>query len=497
MKMFLYCFIFLTSTAVAQVDTLEYLQRKLAGPLKIEERIDILNGLSRAYSEISLTSAEQFANDALRLSQPIGYQKGIATAHNNLGVYTAIQGQYTVSMDYFVKALAIREQLKDVIGVSRTLNNISRLYVYQKDFDKALEYSNKALAQLKQADDPEAVGNAHVILGTIYLGKGDHASALQKFSEAREIFHAKKFKSREGSAFINMAGVHEQEGDYAAALQACFRARDLLGNGADPFVVIDLYQSIGSIYGKMKKENEASLNLHRALRMADARGDGNGRLSSRLKLSDMYKSFGRFDSALFYKDAYLALYDTIFNAEKSKQIAVLEKVYQTERKDQLLEVKSHQIRMQATIIVVIGVMLVVLSVFGFVIYRFYLNKKRFARELEVLNREIYDKHEEILTQSEELSEANEEIKRINENLEQEVLHRSARIKQQNEMLIDYAYFNAHSVRGPLARIMGLTYLMAEEVSAERIKEYTTHLSTSAHELDHVVRQINNKLQVEE
>ncbi|MBL0740653.1 tetratricopeptide repeat protein [Chryseolinea lacunae] len=494
MRLLLYCFVFLTSTAMAQVDTLEFLQRQLAKPLKMEERIDLLNRLSRAYSEISLSSAEQFANEAMRLSVSIHYPKGVAAANNNLGVYSAIQGQYTVSMDYFVKALEIREQLKDVTGISRTLNNISRLYVYEKDFDKALEYSNKALTQLQQVNDPEAIGNAHIILGTIYNGKGDHASALKKFSEARDIFHTNKFRSREGSAFINMAGVHEQQGNYAGALEACFRASDLLGDGADPFVVIELYQAIGSIYGKMKKENEATSNLHRALRMADARGDGNGRLSSRLKLSNMYKTFGRFDSALFYKDAYLSLYDTIFNAEKSKQIAVLEKVYQTERKDQLLEAKNSQIRMQSTIIAVIGFMLVVLSVFGFVVYRFYLNKKRFARELEVLNKEIYDKHEEILTQAEELSEANDEIRRINDNLEQEVLHRAARIKKQNEMLIDYAYFNAHNVRGPLARIMGLTYLMKGELSVERIKEYNQHLSTSAHELDHVVREINLKLQ---
>ena len=67
-------------------------------------------------------------------------------------------------------------------------------------------------------------------------------------------FTAKKNKAREGSAFVNIAGVHEQQGDYSAALDACFLARDLLADGADPFVAIELYQTIGSIYGRMKKE---------------------------------------------------------------------------------------------------------------------------------------------------------------------------------------------------------------------------------------------------
>jgi tetratricopeptide (TPR) repeat protein len=497
LRLLLSCFLLNALPVKAQVDTLEFLQRQLEKSRTQEERIDLLNRISRTYSSVSLSSAEQFANDALQLATAIDYQKGIGTAYNHLGVYAAIGGQYTISMDHLVRALEIREKLNDVLGVSRTLNNISRLYVYQKDFDKALEYSGKALAQLRQVDNPEALGNTYIIRGTIYAGKGDDSLALVMFSQAREIFHARDIKVREGSALINIAGIHTQHGNYQAALDACQVARDLLVDGDDPFVAVELYQTIGSIYSNMKKEKEASANLHRALRMADVHGDGNGRLSSRLALSNLYKTFGRFDSALYYKDSYLSLYDTIFNSEKSKQIAVLEKVYQTERKDQLLEASQNQVRQQSTIIGVIGFVLLMLTVLGLVGYRSYLNKKQFARELESLNKEIYDKHEEILAQAEELSEANEEIKRINENLEQEVSLRSARIKKQNEILIDYAYFNAHNVRGPLARILGLAYLMRDELSTERIREYNEHLSTSAQELDEVVRQINKKLQGEE
>jgi len=455
MRLLVYCLAFVTSTAIAQTDTLESLQRALEKPLTAEERIDLLNRMSRAYSEVSLSTAEQFANEALQLSQPGNYRKGIAAAYNNLGVYSAIRGEYTVGMDYFMKALGIREALKDRDGVSRTLNNISRLYVFQKDFDKALEYSNKSLAELKKVDDPEAVGNAHIILGTIYTGKGDYPSALKMFNKGREIFHAKKLNSREASALVNIAGVHEQQGDYDAALNACSDADDLLRGGGDPFVAIELYQAVGAIYTRMKMEKEASANLHRAMRMADQRDDSNGRQSARLRLSDMYKTFGRFDSALYYKDAYQTLHEAIFNAEKSKQIAALDKVYQTARKDQMLKANNDQIRAQSIIITIIGFLLFVLMVLGFVGYRFYLNKRKFARELQALNKDIYDKHEEILSQSEELSEANEEIRRINESLEQEVLHRSERIRRQNETLIEYAYFNAHTVRGPLARILGL------------------------------------------
>jgi signal transduction histidine kinase len=64
------------------------------------------------------------------------------------------------------------------------------------------------------------------------------------------------------------------------------------------------------------------------------------------------------------------------------------------------------------------------------------------------------------------------------------------------MLIEYAYSNAHNVRGPLARILGLASLMSREDDPELLKEYTTFMYVSAQELDNVIRDINVKLQDE-
>jgi signal transduction histidine kinase len=207
----------------------------------------------------------------------------------------------------------------------------------------------------------------------------------------------------------------------------------------------------------------------------------------------MFRQFGQLDSALVYMDDYVRHYTEAYNAEKSKQISTLEKAYEAEKKDKLLVVKNQQIRSQSFIISAISLLLVVTVVLGFVLYRYYRNKKQSAYNLEKLNREIYEKHEEILAQSEELTQANEEIKRMNESLEAEVTLRSQKIEEQNKKLIDYAYFNAHNVRGPLARILGLTFLMAREEDVNQIKEYNCFLIACAQELDHVVKDINSKL----
>lgn len=479
--------------AKAQDSELESLQHTLKSEHTVEQRIDILNRLSHLYTQSSLNMAEQVANEALENAIKVNYANGIATSYNNLGISNAIRGRYTDGMEYFVKALRIREQQNDLEGQASVLGNISRLFTYQNNFDKALEYARKALDILRRTDNYLALGKAYISGGRIYISLGDADHAMAMFELALNLFVEHGIKTEQGWALLQLSNAYELQEKYETSLEYAFRASQLIDAKADLFSAIELYHSIGSVYSNMKKFTEAGSYLRKAMVLADQEDDHNGRLSSRLKLSQMFQRAGLFDSALFYHQAYTTLYEKTFNAEKAAQLAVIENLYQTEKKDKLLELRNQRIEFQATIIVVGSILLVMLIVLGFILYLYYQNKKQHNVKLSRLNQEIYEKHEEILAQAEELTQANEEISRINESLEAEVKIRTEKIEIQNRKLIDYAYSNAHRVRGPLARIMGLSKLMYNESSGQLIREYNEYLYASAVELDAVVRDINNEL----
>ena len=92
--------------------------------------------------------------------------------------------------------------------------------------------------------------------------------------------------------------------------------------------------------------------------------------------------------------------------------------------------------------------------------------------------ELYEKEKDNLLKSEELVAQKEEI------------------ELQNQKLIEYAFYNAHKVRGPLARILGLVYLLKRE--ADKIgfvdnDQYLEKLSESDNELDIAVREMSHYL----
>jgi hypothetical protein len=116
------------------------------------------------------------------------------------------------------------------------------------------------------------------------------------------------------------------------------------------------------------------------------------------------------------------------------------------------------------------------------------------RELMEVNKEVQSKNEELQTSEEELLASGEELKQINENLNNLVQYRTQTIIDQNKKLVHHAFINAHKVRSPLARILGLVNLIRRESElTEDGKEVVRHLHLSANELDDILREVRINL----
>jgi len=118
--------------------------------------------------------------------------------------------------------------------------------------------------------------------------------------------------------------------------------------------------------------------------------------------------------------------------------------------------------------------------------RILSNKKR---ELEIL---VADRTKDLEAQNEEIIQQQQQIEQINKSLEKTVKERTVQLEDQNKKLLEYAYFNAHKVRGPLARILGLTYLVQNSPKDNQI-EMIERIEVSARELDNVIREVNHSL----
>jgi signal transduction histidine kinase len=117
------------------------------------------------------------------------------------------------------------------------------------------------------------------------------------------------------------------------------------------------------------------------------------------------------------------------------------------------------------------------------------------KDLIKVNKDVKEKNEELQASEEELVASGEELRQINESLNLQVQHRTQALINQNKKLLQYAFINAHKVRSPLARILGLVNLIGYEIDLnEKGRDLLRHLNLSANELDDVLKEVRVNLE---
>jgi len=125
------------------------------------------------------------------------------------------------------------------------------------------------------------------------------------------------------------------------------------------------------------------------------------------------------------------------------------------------------------------------------ILKYQYNK--LVKSLRTLNDDLVEKTQEIESQNEELMQAHESLNLLNASLEKVVMDRTEKIRAQNEALYKYSYRNAHHLRGPVARLLGLAQIWRLESKPDS-DFFLNQVEAQAAEIDKVIRQINIDLE---
>ena len=121
------------------------------------------------------------------------------------------------------------------------------------------------------------------------------------------------------------------------------------------------------------------------------------------------------------------------------------------------------------------------------------NYDRVHDDLHASNNQLQEKANKIIHQNQELVQIQEKLNSVNRDLEKIVYERTAKIQHQNEILYKFSYTNAHHLRGPVARLLGLANIFKLEPKPE--PEFIVEkMSEQAKEIDQVIRQINVDLE---
>ncbi|MBC8276666.1 MAG: tetratricopeptide repeat protein [FCB group bacterium] len=320
------------SHAQDNLDSLEESSAAAEGSSKV----DLLNELAYACGFIAPEKSIAYSREALELAREIGYEWGIADALNYLAMGYDVLGDYDQALKYYFESLRTFEKF-DEYGVSTILNNIGTLYSQMGDYEKALEYyeeSRKYFSELDHASMGIYLNN----IAEVYSIMGDNVKSLELYYQSRE--HYEKVDDHDGvaTALNNIADVHKVMGDYDKALAAGLESKRIFEERKDMSGKTYALLTLSEISIELKDYSTALHYLQETEVLSQEIGSGDLILTSRENMYKTYRATGDFEKAFEYLKLYSGLKDSLLSQESRSEVATMEFLYETEKKEKEIEI---------------------------------------------------------------------------------------------------------------------------------------------------------------
>jgi signal transduction histidine kinase len=114
----------------------------------------------------------------------------------------------------------------------------------------------------------------------------------------------------------------------------------------------------------------------------------------------------------------------------------------------------------------------------------------YRESVEMANEELSNASETLDAQTRQLHEQQVELNAIRNNLEDIVSVKTREVLKKSDVLKEYAFVNAHHVRGPLARILGLIHLIELEEGSHPQSGTLDKIKQEAEKMDAIIQRIN-------
>jgi tetratricopeptide (TPR) repeat protein len=407
--------------------------------------------------------------------------KGVAYYHLN---------DISQSNALFFQALTLFDSAGNQPGVAKALNNIGWNLKLKNDYDQAITYFSNALTLAQQENDHHLSQAILNNMGTVYKAMNQLDKAIEVYYQSLELNKAAGNKQWEAYNLNNIGVAYMEKGELSTAREALMHAHDI--NMKENFLEESVKNklNLGKLYFLDRKYDLANAYFAVADSVISVNDFQRSRLDYLAYSMEMNEMQGKYNTALHYQREYTTLNEKLNQIAWNEKISELQTRYEVSERVRELDKSERKVREQKAIIyggMAFFVLLISILMLVFVLYK---SKHSYAQKIEKLNQKI--RKEAI-----ELEGVNRKVKEMNDNLEKIIENRTKKLNAQNEKLIRYAFINSHNIRGPLARILGLTYLLSLDKSQLSDCELLDRLTNSAQELDFVIKSASKILEEEE
>ena len=156
-------------------------------------------------------------NKALKTAQGLNNKGMIAYCYVNLGRTFRSQKKYKEAQEYYLKALNIRKELKDVSGILTSEVDLAEVYRLEKNYEKALEYFSVAVTDAEKVNNQGALVYSLNNIANIYKATNELDRAESYAKNSLTISQKVGLKNDVRKALLNLSEIYKKKGDFEKA----------------------------------------------------------------------------------------------------------------------------------------------------------------------------------------------------------------------------------------------------------------------------------------
>ncbi|MGY6563079.1 MAG: hypothetical protein ACXITV_13330 [Luteibaculaceae bacterium] len=473
MRLYLvFALLFFTSAIRSDVKANTNNSKSIIDSVKKELYLDVEGAKIIALSGYDIFKAENVPDEDI-----------LAQFENLLGVIYRRLNKLDSALIFHEKSLKRYQNLKDPKGIAYNFSNLSTVFSEKKDTLNARRYLLQSIHFFNEIKDFRSAKISYINLGSCYFETNDFGSALFYYNLAEQI----TIKPEEDPRtllllYSNKSRLYHFLRDKVNCKKYLEKGKVELEKAPDTRIQLTLWLDEAYVLleeGNVKKaETLLDLVKDQAIEFKFFKIA----MEASQQLISFYSMNNRFEDAteeyadlLVIKDSFNNVYQNTINKDLLRNIdEIKENFALTTLKLEKENIRLKNKRQNAVIAFICLILL-------FALYSIWQQTNKLKR-ISTLNTQLKESEAKLMLKT-------KDFEKLNHALETTILERTKKLEEKNKQLRDYAFYNAHKLRSPVANIKGLYQLIKLSNSAKEKEELTCLLYQSAEELDTVVHEL--------
>ncbi|MDZ7767269.1 MAG: tetratricopeptide repeat-containing sensor histidine kinase [Melioribacteraceae bacterium] len=273
----------------------------LEGIVDAENNLASINLLS-----FNLETGINLTRSAYKKAESELYNRGIATAFRNIGIYYINSNRSSLALDTLSMALEIFEEINDTLGIASTLTAMGVAKSRTNKIDESIEIYKQVAKLYSAQENSYQAAHAYLNLASIYSTViGNYEEAFYYSTKALENFETAGDKLKAAYAKLILGITYEELGDLEKPIPLYLDALEVFKESGNKILIANAINNLGEVYKKKKDYEKAYGYYNQTLELSKEIGNDEGVAVALNNLGECSYNVGDYiEAERFYKTSY-------------------------------------------------------------------------------------------------------------------------------------------------------------------------------------------------